>query len=155
MNLKLGTASILFVGVLTGCAFRSQVPTSHVAFAAPEPAVFEAPFAPSPQYAATLEGGPHYTEGPELKRWMPSEKAENAGARGRGLPAPVNAKQGQDDAAEGEAVAIAGQGAPSAPPAAAPPARRPTVARQSTTPGGSWGAPSTGHPGDPSSASSF
>ena len=156
MNLKLGLVGVLSLGILSGCAFRNQAPASNVPYVAPEPVVFDAPFAPSPQYAATLEGGPHYTEGPELRRWAPKDVGETVG-KGRGLPAPVNAKEEADDAGDG--AAVSGQGAPSGGAVVAvtpPPVRRPpTIERQSTAPGGTWTGPSTGRAGDPASASSF
>ncbi|MEO7327781.1 MAG: hypothetical protein ABI193_04345, partial [Minicystis sp.] len=121
MNLKLGLASVLFLGIFSGCAFRSQLPAGSTAYVAPEPVVFAAPFAPSPQYAATLEGGPHYTQGPELKRWMPEDTAPVAdGKHGRGLPSAVNAKGDAVEGAQGEAVADKGA-ATRGPVVAAPP----------------------------------
>lgn len=153
MNLKLGLVSLAFLGILSGCAFRSQLPAAPVAFQAPEPQVFDAPFAPSPSYAATLEGGPHYTDGPELNRYMPKDESIR-GARGRGLPPPVNAKE-DGAAAEGEAAADKGAPVVNPPPAAPPPPKRPTVAKQSMPPNGSWGNQTTGRPGDPATASSF
>lgn len=155
MNLKLGLASVLFLGIFSGCAFRSQVPAGNAAYIAPEPVVFDAPFGASPQYAATLEGGPHYTQGPELKRWMPEDGGAVEGKRGRGLPSPVNAKGEADDAGEGAAIADKGAttGGPvvAAPPP--PPPRRPTIERQSTAPGGTGVGQSTGRPSDPATVS--
>ena len=123
---------------------------SNVAYIAPDAVVFESPFAPSPQYAATLEGGAHYTQGPELKRWTPEKSGAGEGKRGQGQPAPVNAKSEADDVGEGGASADKGALSP-LPVVAAPPPRRPTIERQSTAPGGSGAGQSTGRPSDPTS----